>query len=53
MLTIKVLKNGLGEYGVWWGVGDKATKLGYRRFFRSKEVAEKWAEKLKKRLLNK
>lgn len=50
-LVVKVLINGLGQYGVWWGVGDKATKLGYKRFFKKKQTAEVWAKKLKNKLL--
>jgi hypothetical protein len=45
-IVVKVLKNGLGEWAVWWG-GEKATRLAYRRFFKEKETAERWAEKFK------
>ena len=50
---IKVLKNGLGEWGIWWKNFDtgKYTHLGYKRFFKSKEIADKWAVKLERKLL--
>lgn len=55
-METKVMKNGLGEWGVWWKVNlpnedTKFTNLAYRRFFKTKEMGEKWAEKFKKKML--
>lgn len=52
-LTVKALKNRLGEYGIYWGVDGKATKLAYLRFFRNKDIAEKWVEKFRNKMLKK
>lgn len=58
MLKVKVLKNGLGEYAIWWGVESpneetKCTHLAYKRFFKDKSKADKWAERFTKKMLNK
>lgn len=51
--VVKAMQNKLGEWGVWWGVDGKATKLGYRRFFKTEQVAQNWVNKLTRKLLNK
>jgi hypothetical protein len=45
-VCVKVGKNGLGKWGVWFGCfSGKATKLCYRRFFKTRATAEAWARK--------
>ena len=51
--VVKAMKNGLGEYGVFWGTEGKAVRLAYRRFFKDKIIADKWAEKFRNKMLKK
>ena len=46
-LVVKAMKNGMGEWAVFWGTEGKAIRLAYKRFFKTKEVADKWVEKYK------
>ena len=46
-ITIKALKVGTGEWAVFYGTG-KATKLAYSRWFKTEQVAQKWADKFAK-----
>jgi len=57
MIKTKVMKNGLGEWGIWWttdtSAQGKCTHIAYKRFFKTKEVAEKWQAKFIKKMLKK
>lgn len=42
--VVKVLENGLGEFGVFYGI-DKATHQAYKKYFKKKNTAIKYAHK--------
>lgn len=44
-LTVKVMQNGLGQWAVFYGTDGKATKLAYKRFFKTQDTAQVWANK--------
>ena len=50
-LTVKALKTRSGLWAIFWGT-DSATKLAYHRWFKTEEVAQKWADKFYKKMIN-
>jgi hypothetical protein len=48
-INIKVLQNRLGEFAVFYGANEdgKTIKLAYKRWFKTREMAEKWADKFR------
>lgn len=39
------MRTGTGLWAVFYGTEGKATKLAYQRWFRTKEIAQRWADK--------
>lgn len=44
-VVVKVCKNAFGQWSVWYGNNNKATKLAYMKFFKEKDTAKRWATK--------
>lgn len=46
------MKTGSGLWGVFWGIDGKATKLAYKRWFKTEAIAQEWATKFYRKMAN-